>query len=74
MNSKSYIKKVSANIKLLRKEKGLTQVELAAACNFEKQNMQRIESGKTAPTLKTLLKIADALDVDIQDIVISNRD
>lgn len=72
MNEKEYLKKLAHNIKKVRKEKGITQVELAYSCGFEKQNMQRIEAGKTSPTLKTLLKISDALEVDIKDLLISN--
>lgn len=74
MKDKDYLKKLALHIKKLRKEKKLTQVDLAYSCGFEKQNMQRIESGKSSPTLKTLLKIADALEIDIRDLMISNID
>lgn len=72
MKEKEYLKKVALNIKRIRKEKGITQVDLAYSCGFEKQNMQRIEAGKTSPTLKTLLKISEALEVDIKDLIVSN--
>ena len=74
MKDKDYLKKLAINIKRIRKEKGITQVDLAYACGFEKQNMQRIEAGKTSPTLKTLLKISDALEIDIKDLMVSNLD
>ena len=74
MKDKDYLKKLALNIKRIRKEKGITQVDLAYACGFEKQNMQRIEAGKTSPTLKTLLKISDALEIDIKDLIVSNLD
>jgi transcriptional regulator with XRE-family HTH domain len=72
MKDKDYLKKLALNIKRIRKEKGITQVDLAYACGFEKQNMQRIEAGKTSPTLKTLLKISDALEIDIKELMVSN--
>jgi len=72
MNEKEYLKRVAANIKKIRKAKNIKQVELAYSCGFEKQNMQRIEAGKTSPTLKTLLKISEALEVDIRELLVSN--
>lgn len=74
MKEKDYLKKVALNIKRIRKEKNISQIDLAYECGFERQNMQRIEAGKTSPTLKTLLKIADALEVDIRDLLMSNLD
>ena len=74
MKDKDYLKRLAINIKKIRKERGMTQTDLAYSCGFEKQNMQRIESGKTSPTLKTLLKISEALEVDIKDLMVSNVD
>jgi transcriptional regulator with XRE-family HTH domain len=64
-----YLIKIGKNIKEIRKVKGITQSELAYMCNFEKTSMSRIESGNTNPTINTLLKIADALDVSLFDIL-----
>lgn len=52
-------------IRELRKEKRLSQNELASHCNFEKASLSRIECGKTNVTILTLKKISDALDTDI---------
>jgi len=60
---------LGARIKELREEKGLSQQQLASACNFEKSNMSRLESGNTNPTVYTLYKISKALDVSISDLV-----
>jgi transcriptional regulator with XRE-family HTH domain len=54
------------NIKRIRLKKGITQKALAEACDFETPNMRRIEAGKTNPTVKTLLKIANALQIDVR--------
>ena len=69
MDHKTYLLKIGRNIKELRKDKGISQVELAYMCNFEKTNMSRIESGNNNLTIKTLLKIAEALDVSLFDIL-----
>lgn len=55
-------------IRQLREEKNLSQAELAALCNFEKSNMNRIESGKTCPSSFTLYKISIALEVKLSSI------
>ena len=68
MKHSDYFKKVGKNIKKLRLEKGMKQIELAYQCDFERQNMQRIEAGKTNVTLKTLLIISESLEVDITDL------
>ena len=45
--------------KTLRKEKGLSQVQLAEALNISKACISMIEIGKNEPTANTLLKYAD---------------
>ena len=55
-------------IKQLREEKNLSQAELAALCNFEKSNMNRIEAGRTCPSSFTLYKISISLGVKLSSI------
>ena len=45
-------------IQELRKEKGLTQIELSYRCEMERSNMRRIEAGGTNPTIATLSKLS----------------
>ena len=64
------IQKIVGNrIRLLRESKGISQQILAAMCNFEKGNMSRIEAGRTNPTIYTLYKISQALEIKITEIV-----
>ena len=53
----------------IRTERGISQQDLAARCNFEKPNMSRIEYGRTNMTLVTLLTISRALGVKLRDLV-----
>lgn len=55
--------KIGKRIKILRKEANLSQVDLAFRCNFEPSNLNRIEAGRTYPSVKTLCKIANGLEV-----------
>ena len=69
MNKVEALKKIGLKIKNLREEKKISQQDLAAACNFEKSSMSRIEAGRTNLTIGTLLKISSALNVELIDIV-----
>jgi putative transcriptional regulator len=60
---------VGVNIRNIRLQKGISQSELGFACETEKSTISRIEAGRTNPTLYTLKKIADALEVSISDLV-----
>jgi transcriptional regulator with XRE-family HTH domain len=61
--------RIGMNIREIREEKNITQQDLAAACNFEKSNMSRIEAGRTNPTIATLFKISEVLNVKLADLV-----
>lgn len=65
---KAYIKKLGMRIVELRKEKNLKQIDLATKINIEDSALRRIESGRTNPTLKTLLRIAEGLDVELKGL------
>jgi len=60
---------IGKRVKALRESKNIPQQELAAACNFEKSNFSRLESGGTNPTLYTLKKIADNLNVSLKELM-----
>ena len=61
---------LSENIKKSRKEKGLSQDKLAKLADVTLTTLVKIESGvNDNPTIRTLKKIADALDVGIDEIV-----
>lgn len=55
----------------LRKAKGLTQRELAKATNLAQPAIARLESKSAIPQLDTLLKIAAALDYEIELVPVS---
>jgi transcriptional regulator with XRE-family HTH domain len=49
----------------LRNQKGITQKELADACNIDIRTIQRIETGKVLPRMYTIRLLAAALGTDI---------
>lgn len=71
MEKSLILKLVGKRIKDIRESKGISQVELVGKMQGEidPTNISRIESGRTNPTLFTLFRLAEALEVDIRDLV-----
>jgi transcriptional regulator with XRE-family HTH domain len=57
---------LGSEIQKLRKEKGLTQEELAHKCGLSTRTIQRIESGEVDSRTFTLTQIAEVLGVPIE--------
>lgn len=55
-------------IKSLRKEKGLTQAELAEQSGLSIRTMQRIENKEVNPSAYSLKMLSKALEVDLEDL------
>lgn len=53
------------NLKKIRNEKNITQVRLSIAAEVSQETISAYESGKAMPSVDTLIKIADFLDVSI---------
>lgn len=67
-SEKAFIKKLGKRIVQLREESDLKQIDLALKLDIEDSALRRIESGRTNPTLKTLLRIADSLNVNLTEL------
>lgn len=62
-------KKISANIKKFRIERGLTQAQLAELIEMEQVSISRIESGHYNISLKSLERFAKILKVQVIDLI-----
>ncbi len=60
---------IGTRIRRLRKERGLTQQNLAELSEQEPSNISHIERGATKLSLPTLVSIANALHVSVDDIL-----
>ena len=60
---------IGLNILRCRKEWGLTQEQLADRTGHSRNHIQRVETAYTAPTLATLLDIAQALEVPLEKLL-----
>lgn len=68
INDDEYIKSLGKRIRTIRKEKKLTQLEVAVSANMEENAVQRIEAGRTNPTTKTLLRISRVLGTEVKEL------
>jgi DNA-binding XRE family transcriptional regulator len=59
-----FCKSIADRIKILRKQKGLTQCELARKLGVSQQMVSRIERGRENISLLTLKNIVGALDAE----------
>ncbi|HKO38869.1 MAG TPA: helix-turn-helix transcriptional regulator [Solirubrobacterales bacterium] len=55
--------KFASNVERLREQRGLTQEQLGWAAGLHQTAVARIESGERRPTLDTVFKLAQGLDV-----------
>jgi len=66
-------KKIGAFLKALRKEKELTQEELAQQLHVSSRTVSRWETGSNMPDISLLIEIAEFYDVSIPEIVAGER-
>lgn len=60
--------RLGRKVRKLRKEKGITQEQLAEKVNVSTTWIGYIETGYRRPNLKMIYKIATALNVKVKDI------
>ena len=60
-------------LRKLRKEKGLTQEQLAEHIGVSRRTISRWETGNNMPDLSVLIELADFYDVDIREIFDGER-
>ena len=65
--------KIGEFLRELRKEKNLTQQELAEKFMVSNRTISRWETGTNMPDISLLVEIADFFEVDIREIIIGER-
>lgn len=58
---------IGERIAMLRRAQGLTQNELAEKVGIDGRHVSRLETGKSYPSLDTLVVMADILNAELQD-------
>lgn len=66
---KNEAQKLGRNFKRIRTEKGMLQNEIARMLGMDKGFISNIENGKTNPTLATIVKLAKAIGVSVDELL-----
>ena len=64
-----YLEGFSENVRRLREERGLSQADLYKLADLHRTQLGRMEGGDAEPRLMTLVIIADALGVKLDDLI-----
>ena len=67
-DTEKFLTQLGSRVRELRKDKKLSQRALGLEALIEKSTIQRIERGLMNCTVKTLLKISNALDVEYAEL------
>ena len=65
---KKYVQ-IGLNILHYRKERGVTQMELAEMTGYSRNQIQRVESAYVVPNIGILYDISEALNVPIEKLL-----
>lgn len=60
---------IGSNIRMVRETTGISQTELANRVGTNKSAISRYENGTQTPSLNTLMRVADAMSVDLVDLI-----
>jgi transcriptional regulator with XRE-family HTH domain len=63
------LKTIGNNIRMLRLEQDISQVQLAFEAEMTVRQLGRIERGESNPGFLALYKLAEALDVPIHELI-----
>lgn len=63
------LRALANRIKELRDRKGISQEELAHRAGLSRTGMGFLETGKRWPRLDTLMKVADGLNITVEELL-----
>ena len=69
LERKSFMKSIGETIANLRKQKGMTQSELAEKMNVTDKAVSKWERDLSCPDINTISKLADVLDVSVEELL-----
>ena len=69
MGERERLKELGRRIRAIRLQCGLTQVELAIKCEFDRNYIGMLERGERNPTYLTLCKMAEHLEMNVSDLI-----
>jgi transcriptional regulator with XRE-family HTH domain len=72
MDMPEQLRYVIGQIKKIRTQRGISQMELSVRSGLSQSFLANLEKGKKLPSVLTIIKIADALEVNLKDFFPEN--
>jgi transcriptional regulator with XRE-family HTH domain len=69
ISEETFIANLGIHIRQLREKKGLSQQDLADDCGIPRNQIGRIERAEVNTGIKTLIRIANALDIELTELL-----
>ncbi len=63
------VNSIAWKLKRFRENSGYTQQQMADALNIERSTYAYYETGKTSPSIETIMKIKEILNVSLEDLL-----
>jgi transcriptional regulator with XRE-family HTH domain len=70
ISEEDYIVNLGIHIRQLRERKDISQQNLADLCDMPKTSIGRIERAEVSVTIRTLIKIANALEIQPNELLL----
>lgn len=69
ISEEAFILNLGIHVRKLREQKNMSQQDLANDCSIPKSQIARIERAKVNTTVRTLIKIANALEIEPKELL-----
>ncbi|WP_343618637.1 helix-turn-helix transcriptional regulator [Flavobacterium sp.] len=69
ISEETFIANLGIHIRQLREKRGLSQQDLADDCGIPRNQIGRIERAKINTGIKTLIRIANAFDIELTELL-----
>jgi transcriptional regulator with XRE-family HTH domain len=69
MKEKEVQENIGKKIQYFRDKTGISLSQLSLQIDMNKASLSRIETGKGNPTIRTLLRISNALKIDMKELL-----
>lgn len=67
--NRAFLRGIGEVVRRHRKDRGLTQLQVAVACDIQPSYLSAIELGQKTPTVTTLWRVSVHVGADLSDII-----